>query len=202
MSIYGLWLEGWEEQSTWGIDEPLATLYAQLSRNGHSDDYGRPQIWLSPPAHPVIQRSPQLARLIAEATGTALRTVYDAMNAGLDNHGETLWRLPSRKYDAAVVNAITAYRLEVDEATSTGDPTTWPDRVFDGITVTVDSYQWQLRIEEGSWGAIRLTCDAEHGRFVIDPQSSGTVGTIAISSEELLKRLRGRRTGPHRTYDH
>lgn len=87
MSIYGLSLDGWDELSTWGFDTPLGHsadgyFYAQLTRNGNSDDDG-PDIWITPPDFPVIRTSEELAVVIADATSADLSAVYAAMHVGL-----------------------------------------------------------------------------------------------------------------------
>jgi hypothetical protein len=91
MSIYGLALAGWDELSTWGYDEGAGSLYAQLTRNGNSDDDG-PDIGIVPPAFPTVLVPTELATVIAAATGSALPAVYVAMNAGLDGQPDELAR--------------------------------------------------------------------------------------------------------------
>jgi hypothetical protein len=91
MSIYGLALAGWDELSTWGYDEGAGSLYAQLTRNGNSDDDG-PDIGIVPPAFPTLLVPTELATVIAAATGSALPAVYLAMNAGLDGQPDELAR--------------------------------------------------------------------------------------------------------------
>ncbi len=86
MSINALLLDGWDETSTWGVDN--GTFYALLTRNGVSDVDG-PQIWIAPPLH-VIQDAPALARAIAATTGASADVVQRAMNSGLaTSRGET-----------------------------------------------------------------------------------------------------------------
>lgn len=82
MTINGLLLQGWEDLSTWGYDSGLDSYYAQLTRNGNSDDDG-PDIWITPPRWPAIPHPDALARVIADATGTDVTTVHTAMDAGL-----------------------------------------------------------------------------------------------------------------------
>jgi hypothetical protein len=91
MSIYGLALAGWDELSTWGYDEGAGSLYAQLTRNGNSDDDG-PDIGIVPHAFPTVLVPTELATVIATATGSALPAVYLAMNAGLDGQPDELGR--------------------------------------------------------------------------------------------------------------
>ena len=97
MSIYGFMLDGWDHQSTWGYDDGIGSLYAQLTRNGNSDDNG-PDIWLTPPTIPAVRDPAQLARIIANATEADLADVHDAMNDGLDHTGQHLW-LPRLSHD-------------------------------------------------------------------------------------------------------
>jgi hypothetical protein len=79
MSIRPLALQGWDELSTWGYDDQLASFYAQLTRNGNSDDDG-PEIWLSPPRYPVLASEAQLRAAIAECTGTPVEDVARALS--------------------------------------------------------------------------------------------------------------------------
>lgn len=92
MSIYALMIDGWERKSTWGYDEAIRSLYAQLTRNGNSDDDG-PDVWLTPPRIPAILAPATLAKYIAQAIGVCLATVHAGMNEGLDDTGAHL-RLP------------------------------------------------------------------------------------------------------------
>jgi hypothetical protein len=78
MSIRPLDLEGWDSLSTWGYDDLMGSYYAQLTRNGQSDDDG-PEIWLTPPLVPVLRSQEELAALIAERTGAHLAAVRQAM---------------------------------------------------------------------------------------------------------------------------
>jgi hypothetical protein len=81
-SVYGLLLAGWEDLSTWGYDSGTGSHYAQLTRNGRSDDNG-PEVWITPSAsQPPIARAQDLAPLIANATNTELAAVQEAMKAG------------------------------------------------------------------------------------------------------------------------
>lgn len=79
MSIYALFLDGWEDTSTWGQDG--GHLYAQLTRNGVSDDDG-PEFWITPPGYPMVRTGPELARLIAEATACRSDEVLRGMSRG------------------------------------------------------------------------------------------------------------------------
>ncbi|WP_157181404.1 hypothetical protein [Actinopolymorpha alba] len=79
-SIYPLFLDGWDNLSTWGRDNGI--WYAQLTRNGNSDDDG-PDVWITPPRY-VIERVDDLAKAISAATGVGQPTVEAAMCAGLE----------------------------------------------------------------------------------------------------------------------
>jgi hypothetical protein len=80
MSIHGLLLDGWDDLSTWGYDDLMGSYYAQLTRNGHTDDDG-PDVWITPgPAWPAVHHADVLAELIAEATGAPLQDVRAAMD--------------------------------------------------------------------------------------------------------------------------
>ncbi|MGC1734639.1 MAG: hypothetical protein WA731_18640 [Pseudonocardiaceae bacterium] len=101
MSIYGLRLAGCDELSTWGYDASAGSLYAQLTRNGNSDDDG-PDIWITPPDFPVVLVPTALAAAIAAATGSELAAVYVAMNGGLDGQTDDMaqaLRLPAPDHD-------------------------------------------------------------------------------------------------------
>ncbi|WP_202902320.1 hypothetical protein [Salinispora pacifica] len=93
MSIYAVLIDGWDHRSTWGWDDGTRSLYAQLTRNGNSDDNG-PDVWITPPATPRILLPEALAKAIAHVTGTNLATVHAAMNDSLDQEGQHL-RLPA-----------------------------------------------------------------------------------------------------------
>ncbi|MEU4229463.1 hypothetical protein AB0F17_34645 [Nonomuraea sp. NPDC026600] len=58
-------MPGWEQYSTWGYEEGLGHLYAQLYRNTDDRD-AAPRIWITPPGH-VVTTVDQLAKVIAEA---------------------------------------------------------------------------------------------------------------------------------------
>jgi hypothetical protein len=79
MSIYPLLLEGWEDASTWGDDN--GNLYAQLTRNGISDDDG-PEIWITPPYYPAVHTVAELAHAIAQATACDRDAVLHGMTTG------------------------------------------------------------------------------------------------------------------------
>jgi hypothetical protein len=84
MSIHGLLLDGWDGLSTWGYDDLMGSFYAQLTRNGHSDDDG-PDVWITPGSSwPAIHHADVLAELIAETTGATLADVRAAMDADPD----------------------------------------------------------------------------------------------------------------------
>jgi hypothetical protein len=83
MSIYMLDLPGWEGLSTWGWDDGLGCFYAQLTRNGNSDDNG-PDVWITRGRYPLtITELTVLAPAIALATGVDVEQVEAAMNSGL-----------------------------------------------------------------------------------------------------------------------
>lgn len=79
MSIYPLFLDGWDDTSTWGEDG--GHLYAQLTRNGVSGDDG-PEFWITPPDYPVVRTGRELAQLIAEATACRSNEVLQGMSGG------------------------------------------------------------------------------------------------------------------------
>lgn len=79
MSIHALLLQGWDETSTWGVDDGL--YYAQLTRNGVSDADG-PQIWIAPPQY-VVRGVTELMYTIAASTGAPVDVVDEAMSRGL-----------------------------------------------------------------------------------------------------------------------
>jgi hypothetical protein len=56
---------GWEKYSTWGSEEGLGHLYAQLYRNTDDRD-AEPRIWITPPRY-VVRTLDELAAAIAEA---------------------------------------------------------------------------------------------------------------------------------------
>ena len=73
----------------------MGSFYAQLTRNGHSDDDG-PDVWITPGSSwPAIHHADVLAELIAEATGAPLQDVRAAMDADPDAGVELpAWRPP------------------------------------------------------------------------------------------------------------
>jgi hypothetical protein len=79
MSIYPLLLEGWEDASTWGEDN--GQLYAQLTRNGVSDDNG-PGVWITPPHYSAVHTVPELAHVVARATACGQQAVLRGMATG------------------------------------------------------------------------------------------------------------------------
>ncbi|AGL15149.1 hypothetical protein [Actinoplanes sp. N902-109] len=85
--IYPVLLDGWDQQSIWGWDSGMSCYFAQLTRNGNSDDNG-PDVWITPPAWPAMQLPDTLAQAIARATGADLATVSAAMNDSLDEDGK------------------------------------------------------------------------------------------------------------------
>ncbi len=80
MSIFPLLLSGWDELSTWGEEDDY--LYAQVTRNGLSDDEG-PQFWITPPAHAIYRTVPELAAAVSHVTGVDRSAVLGDMAAGL-----------------------------------------------------------------------------------------------------------------------
>lgn len=84
MSVYPVFLDGWDQHSIWGWDSSIPSYYAQLTRNGNSDDNG-PDIWITPPVYPQMMLPETLAAAIAAATGADLNTVQTAMNESLDD---------------------------------------------------------------------------------------------------------------------
>ncbi|MFG3701591.1 hypothetical protein ACGF5C_27320 [Micromonospora sp. NPDC047620] len=84
MSIYAVLIDGWDQRSTWGWDDGTRSYYAQLTRNGNSDDNG-PEVWITPPAWPNLSAPEHLAMAIAAATRTDRAVVQNAMNDSLDD---------------------------------------------------------------------------------------------------------------------
>ncbi|MFE7869442.1 hypothetical protein ACFUYE_03735 [Micromonospora humida] len=66
-------IDGWDHRSTWGWDVGARSLYAQLIRNGNSDDNG-PDVWIAPPTTPQILLPETLAKAIARVTGVNFET--------------------------------------------------------------------------------------------------------------------------------
>ena len=85
-SIYPLFLNGWEDTSTWGDDDDF--LYAQLARNGASDADG-PEDWITPPHSPPARTTTELAQLIADVTTADGDTVLRSMAFGAKVAGAT-----------------------------------------------------------------------------------------------------------------
>jgi hypothetical protein len=76
-----LLLPGWEESSVWGEDGDH--LFAQVTRNGVSDDDG-PEFWITPGGpYPEIRDPATLARAINGVTGVPAEVVLTAMVAGV-----------------------------------------------------------------------------------------------------------------------
>jgi hypothetical protein len=65
VSIYGFEMPGWNDYSTWGEEEGLGHLYAQLYTNS-DDPHDPPLIWITPPKY-MIRTVDELASAIAEA---------------------------------------------------------------------------------------------------------------------------------------
>ena len=85
MSVYALLLPGWDQLSTWGADHDY--LYAQVTRNGNSDDNG-PDFWITPPRYPVFRHPRELGKAISQVTAADLRTVLRAMAVGAGMHAD------------------------------------------------------------------------------------------------------------------
>ncbi|MEU9835928.1 hypothetical protein AB0D67_30710 [Streptosporangium sp. NPDC048047] len=58
-------MPGWDDYSTWGQEEGLGHLYAQLYRNGDNPG-AAPRIWITPPRY-LVQTIDELAAAIASA---------------------------------------------------------------------------------------------------------------------------------------
>ena len=86
MSVYALLLPGWDQLSIWGADQDH--LYAQVTRNGNSDDDG-PDVWITPPRYPVYRHPRELGQAISQVTGTGLSAVLNAMATGAGMHADT-----------------------------------------------------------------------------------------------------------------
>ena len=83
VSVYMLDLPGWDGLSIWGWDDGLGCFYAQLTRNGNSDDDG-PDVWITPgPRFTTITEIDALATTISTAIGVGALEVRVAMNSGL-----------------------------------------------------------------------------------------------------------------------
>ena len=79
MNIYPLLLEGGEDTSTWGEDS--GQLYAQLTRNGVSDDNG-PEFWITPHRYPAVHTVVDLSHIIARVTASGQDAVLRGMTTG------------------------------------------------------------------------------------------------------------------------
>ena len=78
-----MYLPGWEEQSVWGWDAQLGTLFAQLWPNGDDSDAPPltiPSSWTDTSTPwPPTTRPERLAMCIAEATGCSVPAAVNAM---------------------------------------------------------------------------------------------------------------------------
>lgn len=92
VSIYALFLDGWDELSTWGDDGD--NLYAQMTRNGNSDDDG-PGFWITPPEYPTVTQPEELAHLVSQVTNAQVDTVLNAMAEGVPESRRHAMGLPS-----------------------------------------------------------------------------------------------------------
>lgn len=97
MSVYALLLPGWDQLSIWGADQDY--LYAQVTRNGNSDD-DCPDFWITPPRYPVYRHPRELGQAISQVTGTDLSTVLRAMATGAGMHAAA-FALASETHPAA-----------------------------------------------------------------------------------------------------
>ena len=70
-----LWLPGWSHRSTWGYDEQMDTYFAQLWRDGDTDD--DPTVWISG-CHPIGTEM-SLARAISDVTDNRVQVVKLAL---------------------------------------------------------------------------------------------------------------------------
>jgi hypothetical protein len=71
-------LPGWSDQSIWGYDEQMDTYFAQLWRDGDTND--DPTVWIS--GCDPIGTDRQLADLIASATDVNVSRAMRAMRRG------------------------------------------------------------------------------------------------------------------------
>lgn len=92
MGIYALFLDGWDEPSTWGDDGDH--LYAQVTRNGSSDHDG-PEFWITPPEYPTVTQPEELVHLISKVTNAQVDTVLNAMTEGVPESKRHAMGLPS-----------------------------------------------------------------------------------------------------------
>jgi hypothetical protein len=78
-----LFLDGWDERSTWGYDEGQASWFAQLWRNGLGEERGAPHTWITPgPVTPPIETLTELVTRIASATNASPAEIRAAMAEG------------------------------------------------------------------------------------------------------------------------
>jgi hypothetical protein len=63
VSIRTFSLPGWDDYSTWGEEEGLGHLYAQLYAN-HDDPDGPPRVWITPPGF-VVRTVDELSEAIS-----------------------------------------------------------------------------------------------------------------------------------------
>lgn len=63
--IQAFTMPGWDHYSTWGYEEGLGHLYAQLYLNS-DDPYAQPRIWITPPSY-VVTTIDELAEAISTA---------------------------------------------------------------------------------------------------------------------------------------
>jgi hypothetical protein len=63
--LAGQLLPGWEQTTTWGHD--IDHLYAQVIRNGVSDDVG-PEFWITPPRYPAYNHEHELEFVLCAMT--------------------------------------------------------------------------------------------------------------------------------------
>jgi hypothetical protein len=84
---WALFLPDWDDLSIWGYDSGTSSFFAQLTRNGNSDDNG-PDVWITPgPRFPVVTSPAQLQALIADVVGATAADVAVAMNHAVDAQG-------------------------------------------------------------------------------------------------------------------
>ena len=75
----GLNLPGWDRYSVWGWDDREACLFAQLWRNDDDSEL-QPRVWMTPAeGWPATGMPEVLAEWIAQATGSTISTVLEAM---------------------------------------------------------------------------------------------------------------------------
>lgn len=92
---WGLLLDGWEGLSIWGFDAGTGSFFAQLTRNGNTDENG-PDVWITPGRYPTITNPSELANLIARATGATAAAVAAAMNHAVEHQGAPAhYRVPA-----------------------------------------------------------------------------------------------------------